>query len=340
MFVDSAYFTLSAGKGGNGVVAWRREKFIPKGGPTGGDGGRGGSIFLIADDQTVSLQNYRNKRSIAAKNGAAGGGNLKQGKAGLDLLLKVPCGTLVKDKKTKEVLFDLTKHGEKVCICAGGKGGKGNHHFKSSTNQAPHFSTPGTPGETKEIELELKLIADIGLVGMPNAGKSTLISTACHTPVKIASYPFTTLSPNLGYIHYPDKTQLLMADIPGIIENAHINKGLGLAFLRHIERTSLLIFVIDISGFEERDPLEDFKILQKELLSYKSDILEKPSLIALNKIDVEGAEENIARFYKETSIAHDRIFPISAKEKEGLEPLLAAMKLTAKKAETPLEQEV
>ena len=337
MFIDSTTLTLSAGKGGNGVIAWRREKFIPKGGPTGGNGGRGGSISIIADNQTVSLQYYRNKRIIAAKSGEAGGSSLKQGRAGPDLLLKVPCGTLVKDKKTKEILFDLTEHNQKITLCLGGKGGKGNHHFKSSTNQAPHFCTQGTPGETKEVELELKLIADIGLVGMPNAGKSTFISQACYTPVKIAAYPFTTLSPNLGYISYPDRTKLLMADIPGIIENAHDNKGLGLAFLRHIERTLLLIFVIDISGFEGRDPLEDFKILWQELLAYKADILDKPFLVALNKIDVEGAEENIDRFKKEMGIPPERIFTISAKEKEGFPPLLDAIKALIGKA--PIQEE-
>ncbi len=336
MFIDSSTLTLSAGKGGNGVIAWRREKFIPKGGPTGGNGGRGGSVFIIADNQTVSLQYYRNRRVIAAKNGEAGGSSLKQGRAGPDLLLKVPCGTLIKDKKTKEILFDLTEHNQKITLCVGGKGGKGNHHFKSSTNQAPHFCTQGTPGETQEIELELKLIADIGLVGMPNAGKSTFISQACYTPVKIAAYPFTTLSPNLGYISYPDRTKLLMADIPGIIENAHDNKGLGLAFLRHIERTLLLIFVIDISGFEGRDPLEDFKILWQELLAYKADILDKPFLVALNKIDVEGAEENIERFKKEMNIPSERIFTISAKEKEGFPPLLDAIKELVGKAPIPL----
>lgn len=329
MFVDSVELTVSAGKGGNGVIAWRREKYIPKGGPTGGDGGRGGSITIIADKQTVSLQGYRNKRILVAQNGAAGGSNLKLGRSGQNLILKVPCGTLVKDKKTKQVLFDLTEDKQQVLICQGGKGGKGNHHFKSSTHQAPHFCTEGTPGESKEIELELKLIADIGLVGMPNAGKSSLINSVSSLPVKIAAYPFTTLFPNLGYIRYPDQTRLLIADIPGIIEDAHLNKGLGLAFLRHVERTSLLIFVVDISGFEERDPLEDFRIIQKELLSYKALMQEKPFLIALNKTDVEGAEEHVARFRREIEVPPDCIFPISVHNKEGLEPLLAAIKQLA-----------
>lgn len=337
MFVDSTHLTLSAGKGGNGVIAWRREKYIPKGGPTGGDGGRGGSIFLVADNQTVSLQEYRNKRIIAAKNGESGGSNLKQGRGGPDLLLKVPCGTLVKDKKTGQILFDLTEHGQKILLCAGGKGGKGNHHFKSSTHQAPYVCTQGTSGESKEVELELKLIADVGLVGMPNAGKSTLIANVCYTPVKIGAYPFTTLFPNLGYVSYPNQTKLLIADIPGIIENAHANKGLGLAFLRHVERTSLLIFVIDISGFEGRDPLEDFAILQNEILAYNPTILEKPFLVALNKTDIEGAEENIARFLRDTAVPHERVFIISAQEKRGLSPLLEAMAKFATQPTAPSE---
>ena len=332
MFVDSVILTLSAGKGGNGVVAWRREKYIPKGGPTGGNGGRGGSIRLIADNQVLSLQDYRNKRIILAENGGAGGSNLKQGKAGKDLTLKVPCGTLIKDKRTKEILFDLTDHGQQILLCQGGKPGKGNDHFKSSTNQAPHICTLGTPGESKEVELELKLIADVGLVGMPNAGKSTFISQAAYTRVKIGAYPFTTLFPNLGFVHYKeDQTKLLLADIPGIIKNAHDNKGLGIAFLKHVERTSVLVFVVDISGFEGRDPLEDFIILRQELLAYKQEMLDKPFLVALNKIDVEGSQENIERFHLESGIPKDLIFSISAKERESLDPILQAIKLLAKK---------
>jgi GTPase len=339
MFVDSVILTLSAGKGGNGVVAWRREKYIPKGGPTGGNGGRGGSIYIIADKQTLSLESYRNKRILAAQNGQVGGSNLKQGKAGTDLILKVPCGTLIKDKKTKEILFDLTEDKQKILICKGGKGGKGNNHFKSPTHQAPHFCTEGTPGESLEVELELKLIADVGLVGMPNAGKSTLISSVSSIPVKIGAYPFTTLFPNLGFIRYPDQTKLLVADIPGIIENAHLDKGLGIAFLRHVERTSLLIFVVDISGFEGRDPLEDFKILQKELSAYKTLMQDKPFLVALNKIDMEGSQENVERFRKEIDLPPEIVFPISAQAKEGLEPLLIAIKELADKQKQEEEKE-
>lgn len=314
MFIDSVTLTLTAGKGGNGVVAWRREKYIPKGGPTGGDGGRGGSITLRASNQIPSLEGMRNKRIIKAGNGVPGGANLIQGKSGQNLVITVPCGTLVKDSKTKEILFDFVENGQEWIICKGGKGGKGNHHFKSSTHQAPNVFTEGTYGESKEIELELKLIADVGLLGMPNAGKSTLMSRITYVAVKVAPYPFTTLHPNLGFIQYRDNDKVLVADIPGIIKDAHINKGLGISFLKHIERTSLIVYVVDISGFEARDPLEDFLTLQNELRAYKEEMLEKPFLVVLNKIDVEGAQEQVERFKKELHIDESLIHTISAKE--------------------------
>lgn len=329
MFVDSIVLTLSAGKGGNGVIAWRREKYIPKGGPTGGNGGHGGSVVLKADRQTLSLEDYRNKKILVAKNGGCGGCNLRQGKTGANLVLKVPCGTLVKDRKTQEVLFDLTEHGQQVLICSGGRGGKGNHHFKSPTHQAPHFCTEGTSGETKEVELELKLIADVGLVGMPNAGKSTLLSKLTYARVKIGAYPFTTLYPNLGYAKMGAEHKLLLADIPGIIADAHKNKGLGFAFLRHIERTSALVFVVDISGFEGRDPIEDYHILRKELEAYNPQMLEKPFLVVLNKVDMEEASEQVARFRKEANVSPESIFEISAKEELGLPVLLEGLRTVA-----------
>jgi GTPase len=334
MFVDSTLLTLSAGNGGNGVIAWRREKYIPKGGPTGGNGGGGGSIVLKADSQTLSLQDYRNKRIIKAKNGGIGGHNLRQGKTGSYLVLKVPCGTLVKDKNTQEVLFDLTEDGQEVIICRGGKGGKGNHHFKSPTHQAPHICTEGTKGETKEVELELKLIADVGLVGMPNAGKSTLLSRLTYSRVKIGAYPFTTLFPNLGYASRASKERILLADIPGIIENAHMNKGLGYAFLRHIERTSILLFVIDVSGFEGRSPIDDFLVLKNELEAYNPQMLQKPFLIALNKIDMDGSPENAELFRKTVDVPAEQIFEISAKEDQGLSLLLENMIDLSRKEET------
>lgn len=329
MFIDSVTLTLTAGKGGNGVVAWRREKYIPKGGPTGGNGGRGGSIILRASNQIPSLEGMRNKRIIKAENGSPGGANLIQGRSGKNLTITIPCGTLIKDRKTGEVLFDFLEDGQEWIICKGGKGGKGNDHFKSPTHQAPNVFTEGTYGESKEVELELKLIADVGLLGMPNAGKSTLMSRITYVAVKVAPYPFTTLHPNLGFVQYRDSTKVLVADIPGIIENAHANRGLGISFLKHIERTSLIVYVVDISGFEGRDPLDDFRTLRNELKAYKEEMLNKPYLVVLNKIDIEGAEENVERFKKEIDVDHDLIFPISAMEKEGLEALIETLKKAA-----------
>lgn len=326
MFVDSVQITLRAGKGGNGAVAWRREKYVPKGGPSGGNGGKGGSITLKTDSHVLSLEGFRNRRIINAENGMPGGSNLKQGRNGKDLVLTVPCGTLVKDCATGEVLYDFTDENQEYLICKGGKGGKGNNCFKSPTNQAPNICTPGTEGQVREIELELKLIADVGLIGMPNAGKSTLMSKITYVPVKIGAYPFTTLFPNLSYVQYPDFSRILVADIPGIIENAHQNKGLGIAFLRHIERSSVLIYVIDVSGFEERDPYEDFVVLRKELEAYQPELMNKPFLVALNKIDQEGAEEHLKNFTEKFQHGKEKLFPISAMHREGLTPLLEAMR--------------
>lgn len=323
MFVDKVRLTLTAGRGGNGVIAWRREKYIPKGGPCGGDGGKGGSISIETDSQVVSLENYRNRRIIKAQNGQPGGYNLCTGKNGEDLTLKIPCGTLVKNALTGEILHDFVEQGQTEILCKGGKGGKGNNRFKTPTNQAPYICTEGEDGETLEIELELKLIADVGLIGMPNAGKSSLMSCITHLPVKIGAYPFTTLFPNLSYIHCPDQSRILVADIPGIIEGAHLDRGLGFEFLRHIERSAALIYVIDVSGIEGRDPLQDFRVLQNELQAYQPELLKKPSLIVLNKIDMEGSKENAEKFRQEVPSAE--IFEISALEKIGLPPLLQAI---------------
>jgi GTP-binding protein len=327
MFVDSVTLTITAGKGGNGVVAWRREKYVPKGGPAGGNGGKGGSILLRATTQETSLESFRNRRIIKGEHGGAGGSAHKQGKNGKELVLNIPCGTLVKDSETQEVLFDFTQEGQEWLICRGGKGGKGNAFFRSPTHQAPNICTEGTFGESREVELELKLIADVGLVGFPNAGKSTLMSRITHLPVKIGAYPFTTLFPNLSYITYKGASRILVADIPGIIENAHEDRGLGLAFLKHVERTSVLLYVIDISGFEERDPIQDFEILRNELKEYNEALLEKPYLVALNKIDMEGAEEQIKRFRKHFSEDPSLLFEISAMDEIGLQPLVEAMKI-------------
>lgn len=331
MFVDTVVLKLIAGKGGDGVIGWRREKFIPKGGPAGGDGGNGGSLTLEADPQVHSLEDFRNRRIIKAQNGQPGGSNNCKGKNGLDLTLKIPLGTLVKDPITKEILYDFTEPHQKWTICNGGKGGKGNTRFKTATHQAPYVCTPGTEGEETEVELELKLIADVGFVGMPNAGKSTLISELAHIQVKIAPYPFTTLRPNLGIVEFDDFSRILIADIPGIIRDAHEDRGLGLSFLRHIERTSTLVFLIELAPHQDRDPFEEFLILKQELEAYSPEMLQKPFLVALNKIDQEGSQELADAFKKRYLFDPATLFEISAKERIGLDPFLKTLKNLAQR---------
>jgi len=322
MFTDRVIIQFSAGKGGNGIVAWRREKFIPKGGPSGGNGGRGGSIVLQADTEIHSLDWYRHRKLLKAENGADGGPNCRQGKTGQDLILKVPCGTLVKNARTGEILHDFTEHKEKWILCKGGRGGRGNDSFKTPTNRAPNNFTMGTEGEAAEIELELKLIADVGLVGFPNAGKSTLISTLAGLRVKVAAYPFTTLQPNLGFIELENYTRIYIADIPGIIEGASQNRGLGLEFLRHIERTKLLIFILDASGIDNRNPTDDFRVLREEIGAYNPELLERPYLVVLNKIDTEESVANIEVFCKHYSFPTETLFKISAAYGENIQGLL------------------
>lgn len=326
MFVDRVVLDLSAGRGGNGVVAWRREKYIPKGGPCGGNGGKGGSLILEADTEVYSLEWFRNRRILKAENGRQGGPNCQQGRNGKDLTLKVPCGTLVKDSVTGEVLHDFTQDGEEWIICKGGRGGRGNDSFKSPTNQAPNKATDGTEGESRRVELELKLIADVGLVGFPNAGKSTLISKLASVAVKIAPYPFTTLRPNLGFIQFEDLKRVFIADIPGIIEGAHRNRGLGFEFLRHIERTKLLLFMLDASGIDGRDPISDYKVLRKELEAYNPELLNRPFLVVLNKIDTEEAIEHVKAFKKKKLVEKNKLFEVSAMQGDGLPELQEAIR--------------
>jgi GTP-binding protein len=330
MFVDTVTLSLSAGKGGNGVIAWRREKYIPKGGPAGGDGGNGGSIILIADRQVHSLEDYRNRRILKAQDGMPGGSNNCKGKTGEDLVVKIPLGTLVKDPKSGEILCDFTDHGQTWKICEGGRGGKGNSRFKTSTHQAPFVCTAGTPGEETEVDLELKLIADVGFVGMPNAGKSTLISELAHISVKIAPYPFTTLRPNLGIVEFDDFKRILIADIPGIIENAHENKGLGFSFLRHIERTSSLVYLIELAPYQDRDPFEEFLMLRRELEEYNPEMLQKPFLVCLNKIDQEGALDLAEDFKSKYPYDRSTLFEISALEGTNVEALKEALRVHSK----------
>jgi GTP-binding protein len=320
MFLDKILITLVAGKGGNGIVSWHRAKYVPKGGPSGGNGGKGGSIIIVVDEHALSLEKFRNKKIIKAQNGEQGGTNNKTGKNGDDLIIKVPPGTLIKDTKTQEILFDFTKVDDTFIICKGGKGGKGNQTFRSPTNQAPDKCTLGEFGETQDVELELKLIADIGLIGMPNAGKSTLLAALSQAKVKIAPYPFTTLSPNLGVLEFDGNKKALIADIPGIIEKAHKNKGLGLTFLKHIERTNILVYVIDASYLNDKTPEEELKLLQKELFAYNPAILKKPSLVVLNKIDMNEPASGTRKSLKKN------FFRISALTKEGLDNFTHALK--------------
>ncbi len=332
MFIDTVALDLVAGNGGNGIISWRREKYIPKGGPAGGDGGNGGSVILVADIQVHSLEDYRNHSIMKAQSGDQGGQNNRTGKTGQDLIMKVPCGTLVKDPVTKAVLHDLTEHGQRLKICQGGIGGKGNSNFVTSTHQAPFVRTEGTPGETCSVELELKLIADVGFVGMPNAGKSTLISNLARIDVKIAPYPFTTLRPNLGIVQFDDYSRLLIADIPGIIDDASENKGLGLSFLRHIERTSTLVFLIELAPNQpDRDAFAEFAMLRKELEKYSPEMVQKPFLVALNKIDQEGVEDLIHDFKLKYPFDPATLFEISAIEEINLDPFLDAMRILAQR---------
>jgi len=317
MFIDRVKIECRAGSGGNGAIAWRREKFIPKGGPSGGDGGRGGSVIFRADHNVYSLDWFTYKRILSAENGQAGSGGTKHGRNGEDLIIKIPCGTTLKDSKTGELLFDFIKDGDEFALCVGGKGGRGNHHFRSATNRAPNISTPGKEGGIRFVELELKLIADVGIIGLPNAGKSTLIKKLCAVKVKIGAYPFTTLTPNLGYMHFKEGAKLLLADIPGIIRGASQNKGLGIEFLRHIERTKALLYVIDSS----MGIIDDFEILQSELTAYDPKLLERPFMIVLNKCDLEDSAEHIKAFKKKFAKFKKEIVVVSAEEGEGCDVL-------------------
>ena len=311
MFIDYVEIEIEAGNGGNGAVAFRHEKYVPKGGPDGGDGGKGGDVIALADPQLTTLLDYRYKKKYKAPNGGNGEGSLKTGKSGDDIVLRLPVGTIIKDANTNESLIDLDKPELSVVIARGGKGGIGNTHFKSPTNQAPRIAKPGFPGEKKTISLELKLLADIGLVGLPNAGKSTILSTMSAARPKIADYPFTTLQPFLGIVKIREFKSCVMADIPGLIEGASEGKGLGHQFLRHIQRTKILVYVIDIN---EPDIGKTFRTLQKELKEFDPYLLNKPSLVVITKIDTKS-ESDLEKLSKK--LPPDYIY-ISAVAGKGL----------------------
>jgi len=329
-FIDEATIAVMAGDGGNGVVSFRREKFIPKGGPDGGNGGNGGSVIIRADRQLNTLLDYRYQRMYKAQRGENGRGKNQYGKFGDDIVLAVPCGTLIKDAATKEVLSDLVHHGEDVIIARGGKGGKGNAEFATSTNQAPRVAEHGTKGEERELLLELKLLADVGLVGFPNAGKSTLISVVSAARPKIADYPFTTLTPNLGIVRVAEGKNFTVADVPGLIEGAHAGKGLGIQFLRHIERTKVLVFLIESTS---QDFKKDYNVLLGELRGYSGSLLDKPRIVAVSKMDLADAE--IRRRVKALNVGKKiRVLPISAVTNSGITTLVAQLwKLVKQKDE-------
>lgn len=319
-FVDYVTISVRSGKGGGGSVSFRREKYAPNGGPDGGDGGKGASVILEGDAQLYTLLDLRYNRHHFAENGHNGGGNNKSGKDGTDIVLRVPIGTIAKDAETNEVLGEIEETGQQCVLAQGGRGGKGNAFFKSSTHQAPRFSQPGEEGEERDVILELRLLADVGLVGYPNAGKSTLVSALSAAKPKIADYPFTTLKPSLGVVQVGDYQSFVMADIPGIIEGAHEGKGLGTRFLRHIERNAILLYVIPIT---DDDPSESYRVLRNELTSFNEELISKTHLIALSKIDLfsEDDLEVMLGEFRKVLPAEVEILPISSVARKGLDRL-------------------
>jgi len=316
MFVDKAKITVKGGDGGNGCCSFRREKFVPKGGPDGGDGGNGGNVILEASASEQSLIDLLYDRNYAADRGPHGKGKDLHGRRADDIVLKVPVGTVVMDVDTKEVLGDMNEIGVRLVVAKGGKGGRGNARFASSTNRAPRQCEAGEEGEERELILELKTIADVGLVGYPNAGKSTLLRAVSQARPKVAPYPFTTLQPVVGVVELPDYGRLTMADIPGLIDGAHANVGLGHAFLKHIERTHVLLFVLDMAGVDGRTPYEDFRHLQQELELYMRGLSKRPAIIAANKMDLPESAENLELLRDELKSEVIEIIPISADKGE------------------------
>ena len=333
MFVDYAKIEVRGGEGGNGCVSFRREKYVPKGGPDGGDGGKGGNVILKVEKDLSTLLDFHYKRIYKAKKGKHGKGKNRKGEDGEDLVVKVPPGTVVKDELSEEVLTDLVSEGDSFIVVRGGRGGKGNTHFKSATHQTPRFAQPGEKGETKKIILELKLLADVGIVGPPNSGKSTLLTRVSEARPKIAPYPFTTLKPNLGVVRLKDHKSFVLADIPGLIEGAHQGKGLGLDFLRHIQRTKVLLYLLDVTN---PDLTSEYNNLKKELKLYDLSLMEKPSLLAVNKIDLlaekerEGLKVNLGT----------TVVKISALTGEGIKELLDIITLELEKVKLKEKGEI
>jgi GTP-binding protein len=340
MFIDRARIQVISGNGGNGMSSWRREKFVPKGGPSGGDGGRGGDVILIVDANTNTLIDFRYKRKFAANPGVNGQTKNMHGQNAEPVYVKVPPGTLVKDAETGEVLADLTKVGQQAIIVKGGRGGRGNARFVNSVNRAPTFAENGAPGAERMLQLELKLLADVGLVGYPSVGKSSIISRVSAAKPEIAAYHFTTLTPVLGVVSLDEGHSFVIADIPGLIEGAHEGVGLGHDFLRHIERTKIILLVLDVSGLEGRDPIEDYNKINKELKLYNERLATRPQLIVANKMDLAEAQENVQRVVDHMEKLGHEVFLVSAATGEGLPELMQrTSKLLLEHAVAPEESE-
>jgi GTPase len=320
-FFDEAFINVQSGDGGRGCVSFRREKFIPRGGPDGGDGGKGGDVILKSTSQRRTLYPFRFRREFKAKNGGHGQGKKKTGKSGEDLIIETPPGTLIKDAETNDLLKDFTQPGESFIIAKGGRGGQGNCRFKTSTHRGPRFAQPGESGQFLKLKLELKLIADVGLIGLPNAGKSTLISVISSATPKIADYPFTTLTPNLGVVQTGWGKPFVVADIPGLIEGAHKGAGLGIRFLRHIERTHILVHLMDTAAIDPQDPLAGYDTINGELAGYSPQLAEKSQILVLNKMDLPGTDETAKTLQ---SMLKDReVLLISAVTRKGVEQLIS-----------------
>jgi len=318
-FIDEAMITVQSGNGGKGCVSFRREKFIPRGGPDGGDGGKGGDIILSTTSRKRTLYHFKYQKNFKAENGAHGQGKQKTGKNGLNLTIELPPGTLVIDADTGHLIKDLVDTGETFVILKGGRGGQGNAKFKTSTHRTPRFAQPGEPGETRTLKLELKLLADVGIIGLPNAGKSTLIAAISSARPKIANYPFTTLTPSLGVVQTNRAEPFVVADIPGLIKGAHQGTGLGIKFLRHIERTRILIHLIDVSSIDPDDPLHQYHTINQELAMYDEKLAKKPQIVVLNKLDLSGVQKAADIF--QFAVKDKNIVFISALTGQGLEEL-------------------
>ena len=325
MFIDRAKIIVKAGAGGNGVTAFRREKFVPRGGPSGGDGGKGGDVWLESDEGLNTLLHLRYNPEHKAERGGHGEGSNRHGKDGADVVVKVPVGTQVFDAASGDLLFDFTEPGQRFLAAKGGKGGWGNQHFATPTRRAPKFHYNGRPGEERELQLELKLIADVGLVGFPNAGKSTLISVISAAKPKIADYPFTTLEPNLGVVDMGDFRTFVVADIPGLIEGASQGAGLGDRFLRHVERTKLILHLVDVSSLSGRDPVEDYEIINRELANYNEELAERPQIVVATKLDALDEPERLERLRARAAADGKDFFEISAVTNSGTRELVNAV---------------